>query len=103
MSAIGFYDSYAWRKVRREVMTMDHNECQICYARRKHTPGVIVHHVYHLDKHPSFGLSVWVDDPATGERKRNLLTVCRECHETVCHPERMALKPPKEPLTPERW
>ena len=55
MSAIGFYDSYAWRKIRREVMTMDHNECQICYAQHKHTPGVIVHHVYHLDKHPGMG------------------------------------------------
>lgn len=103
MSATGFYDSRAWRRVRRQVLAMDHNECQICRERRRHTPGVIVHHVYRLDRHPAFGLSVWVEDPETGERKRNLLTVCRECHETVCHPERMPGPPPAEPLTPERW
>lgn len=103
MSANGFYDSRAWRRVRRQVLAMDHNECQLCRENHRHTPGVIVHHVCHLDEHPALGLSVWVDDPATGERKRNLLTVCRECHETVCHPERMAVKPAGEPLTPERW
>ena len=74
-----------------------------CRENHRHTPGVIVHHVWHLDEYPECGLSVWVDDPAAGERKRNLLTVCRECHETVCHPERMAVKPAGEPLTPERW
>lgn len=114
MSANGFYDSRAWRRVRRQVLAMDHNECQICRARNRHTPGVIVHHVWHLDEYPEYGLSVWVDDPETGERKRNLLTVCRECHGTVCHPERLealekwkermaALAVRKDPLTPERW
>ncbi len=103
MSANGFYDSRAWRRVRRQVLAMDHNECQLCRENHRHTPGVIVHHVCHLDEYPALGLSVWVDDPVTGERKRNLLTVCRECHETVCHSERMAVKPAKEPLVPERW
>lgn len=82
---------------------MDHNECQLCRVRHKHTPGVIVHHSFHLDQYPEYGLSVWVDDPVTRERRRNLVTVCRECHETVCHPQRLELSPPAPPLTPERW
>lgn len=103
MSATGFYDSRAWRRVRREVMAMDHNECQLCLAQHRHTPGVIVHHSCHLDRYPELGLTIWVEDPTTGQRRRNLITVCRDCHETVCHPERMAAAPPREPLTPERW
>lgn len=103
MSANSFYDSRAWRRVRREVMAMDHNECQICRQRHRHTPGVIVHHSYHLDEYPEYGLMVWVEDPATGQRQRNLVTVCRECHETDCHPGRITSAPPREPLTPERW
>lgn len=103
MSANSFYDSRAWRRVRREVLEMDHNECQLCRQRHTHTKGVIVHHSFHLDQYPEYGLSVWVEDPGTGERRRNLITVCRTCHETACHPERMAAMPPAEPLTPERW
>lgn len=103
MSANSFYDSRAWRRVRREVMAMDHNECQICRQRHRHTPGVIVHHSYHLDEYPEYGLMVWVEDPVTGQRQRNLVTVCRECHETDCHPGRITPAPPREPLTPERW
>lgn len=103
MSANSFYDSYAWRKVRREVLAMDHNECQICRDKHRHSRGVIVHHVYHLDQYPEYGLMVWVDNPNTGERKRNLLTVCRDCHETVCHPERLPVTSTCAPLTQERW
>ena len=103
MSASSFYDSRAWRRLRREVLALDHNECQLCCQLHRHTPGVIVHHSFHLDEYPEYGLAVWVEDPVTGQRQRNLVTVCRACHETVCHPERMASTPPAEPLTQERW
>lgn len=89
--------------MRREVLRQDNNECQYCKERHKHRRAVIVHHIYHLDKYPQYGLMTWVDDPVTGERKRNLISVCRECHETVCHPERMREWTPKEPVTVERW
>lgn len=82
---------------------MDHNECQLCRARHKHTPGAIVHHSFHLDQYPQYGLAVWVDDPANGGRRRNLITVCRECHETVCHPNRRRIVDRPPPLTKERW
>ncbi len=103
VSGIGFYDSRAWRKLRREVMAYDNNECQYCKARHRHTRGELVHHEFHLDTYPQYGLMMWVEDPATGELKRNLVTVCKACHETVCHPERVRKFECKVPLTPERW
>lgn len=103
LSAIAFYDSRAWHRVRREVLRSCNNECQTCKAAKRHSRADIVHHVYHLDEYPQYGLMEYVDDPTTGERKRNLLPVCRTCHETVCHPERMCLTVPAPPLTAERW
>ena len=103
MSAIPFYDGSAWRRLRREVMRDDNNECQICKARHKHTRGVIVHHIYHLEDYPQWGLMKYVIDPVTGAEVRNLITVCRECHETVCHPEKVWTTERKEPVTEERW
>ena len=103
MSKTGFYDSRAWRKVRREVMRLDNNECQCCKERHRHSAGQLVHHNFHLDEYPQYGLMMWVEDPATGVRRRNLITVCRECHETVCHPERMQGGEYRPLLTEERW
>jgi hypothetical protein len=45
----------------------------------------------------------YVIDPVTGAEVRNLITVCRECHETVCHPEKTWTAERKEPVTEERW
>lgn len=89
--------------MRRDVLRTDHNECQLCKARGRHSRGEIVHHRFHLDEYPDWGLLVWVEDPATGKQTRNLLTVCRECHETICHPDRLTTTLGLEPLTPERW
>lgn len=96
-----FYTSSAWLKLRAEVLESDHYECQICKANGKYTPAEIVHHVNHLRRHPELGLSAYYQG-RDGTRKRNLLSVCRECHETVCHPERMR-KNQAAPVTRERW
>ena len=104
MSRIAFYDSYAWRKMRAQILRLDHNECVLCRNREhKHTPAVLVHHVWHLDEYPQYGLMPYVRDPATGELRRNLISVCKSCHENVCHPERMPRPERAPPLTPERW
>lgn len=104
MSEVGFYDSGAWRQKRTEVLRKLNWDCQVCKLHGRQRRAVIVHHVYHLDKFPQWGLQEFVDDPVTGERTRNLLPVCRECHETECHPERMRkLTQVVEPVTPERW
>lgn len=101
-----FYRTRRWRKVRRDVLKLDNNECQICKSRHKHSPAEIVHHQYHLDDFPQFGLMIFVADPVTGERKRNLIAVCGSCHETVCHPEKaehLPQHPERDPVTVERW
>ena len=104
MSEIGFYDNAPWRSKRLEILKKLNWECQICKQHGRHRRAVIVHHVFHRDEFPQWELDELVRDPETGEQCRNLLPVCRECHETECHPERMRAKVEKsEPITPERW
>lgn len=95
-----FYSWPEWEHVRRDVLILDHNECQICRRCHRVGPADLVHHVKHLKDRPDLALSVF--DPSTGERQ--LLSVCRACHE-VLHPERMRRKDfvfvPS--LTEERW
>lgn len=101
-------DFYSWdewkRKLRPEVLRLDNFECQLCKVRgkvRSSSTGsrMIVHHVKHLRDRPDLALSVF--DPDTGERQ--LITVCKDCHEAL-HPDSMRqLTPGAPPLTAERW
>lgn len=81
-------------------MRMDKHECVLCRARGRYSRAVIVHHVNHYDEHPELALDVWYTD-SDGVERRNLISVCRKCHETVCHPER--LREFTAPTTTERW
>ena len=96
---------YSWSEwagpdgVRQAVLKLDNCECQICKARGKYSRGSIVHHVKHLRERPDLALSIF--DPDTGERQ--LVTVCKACHEEE-HPESLRrCAPSKPPLTAERW
>lgn len=96
---------YSWSEwagpdgVRQAVLKLDNYECQICRARGKYSRGSIVHHVKHLRERPDLALSIF--DPDTGERQ--LVTVCKACHEEE-HPESLRrCAPSKPPLTAERW
>lgn len=100
-----FYSWDEWRRnLRPSVLRLDNCECQLCKAQgkvRSSTAGtrMIVHHVKHLRDRPDLALSVW--DPDTGERQ--LITVCKDCHEAL-HPEAMRQSAPAAPLvTAERW
>lgn len=94
-----FYSWRDWRNLRAEVLRLDRNECQMCKARGRYRKGKIVHHVKHLQDRPDLALSIW--DPDTGERQ--LVTVCKDCHEAE-HPESMRQYQPKAPpITAERW
>lgn len=96
-----FYTSAAWKHKRREVMERYHGECQPCKARGRYTRAVIVHHEQHLKDRPDLALSdTYLDE--YGIERRQLTPVCRDCHEMVCHPERMK-KYNNAPLTEERW
>ena len=94
-----FYDKPEWRKLRKEVLSADKYECQECKRKGKYKRATHVHHVNHLDKHPELALEKHYKDD-NGSVKRNLISLCRDCHEEV-HGYRLKDKP--EPLTPERW
>ena len=96
---------YSWSEwagpdgVRQAVLKLDNCECQICKARGKYSRGTIVHHVKHLRERPDLALSIF--DPDTGERQ--LVTVCKACHEEE-HPESLRrYASSKALLTAERW
>lgn len=94
-----FYSWRRWRRLREDVRRLDNNECQLCKAQGRYRRGSIVHHVKHLTDRPDLALSIW--DPDTGERQ--LVTVCKACHEAL-HPESMKqFSPPVAPITAERW
>ena len=97
-----FYNRSAWKHLSRTVMEYDRFECQECKKKGKYKKADLVHHVNHLKDRPDMALTFWYEE--NGERKRNLVSVCRDCHETVCHPERMQAADVREKFeTEERW
>lgn len=92
-----FYSWPEWGKLRAEVLKMDNHECQRCKERHRHRRATIVHHVNHLKDRPDLALSVYDGDA------RQLISVCKRCHEEL-HPEsQRQLKKIGTPLTLERW
>lgn len=94
-----FYTSWTWRKKRKEILIRDNNECQLCKQDGKVTVGtkeepLIVHHIKELKQHPELALA-----------NENLISVCNNCHENVCHPDRLGeYKKIKTVVDiPERW
>ena len=95
-----FYTSSAWLNLRDEVLREHKYECQECKKRGFYTKANHVHHVQYVIKHPRLALSkTYIFQ---GKEYKNLIPVCKKCHETVCHPERLRWNA-KEPLTEERW
>lgn len=94
-----WYNSGDWGTVREAVKQMDHCECLVCKAMGRHSPARVVHHVKHLRDRPDLVLSIY--DPDTGARQ--LISVCKDCHEML-HPEaQRQYRPSKPPVTAERW
>lgn len=92
-----FYQWPEWRSTREEVLRLDNWECQLCKARGRHSPARIVHHVKHLRDRPDLALSVYDGDA------RQLVSVCKRCHEEQ-HPEsQRQYRRAAPPLTEERW
>ena len=93
-----------WRALSAEVLRLDRRECQLCKARGKFCRAVMVHHVNHVKHRPDLALDMFYTN-ADGNRKRNLISVCKTCHETVCHPERLMRKQrkPRGFDNQERW
>ena len=94
-----WYNTAPWTGVRSAVLKADRYECQRCKARGRYSKATIVHHVKHLKDRPDLALSLY--DPDTGERQ--LVSVCKRCHEEL-HPEAQRQYRPKgKPITVERW
>lgn len=94
----GFYVWGKWKAVRARVLEIDKCECQICKKRGKYTKATTVHHVNYVKRHPELALEIWYT--FAGKQRRNLISLCHDCHEEV-HGYRK--KNIQEPLTEERW
>lgn len=97
-----FYCTSQWVGLSHRVLDMDQHECQICKQRGRYKRAELVHHVNHVKDAPDKALDIWYRD-ADGKEQRNLISVCKDCHETVCHPERLHKSAHAPPLTRERW
>ena len=97
-----FYIWAKWLRVRDTVLSMDHYECQCCKNKHhRYRAANTVHHINHFKDRPDLALEIWYEDSITHKRKRNLISLCHECHEEV-H-ARGAKAQPQAPLTEERW
>ena len=88
-----FYKSKEWKAKRLEVLKLDKFECQECKKHGRITKANTVHHRFLLEKYPEHGLDIYVGS------KRNLISLCHECHEKA-HGYR---KKDETPLTEEKW
>lgn len=96
-----FYTWSRWLSVREEVLSADKYECQRCKEKhRRYRAADTVHHVNHFKDRPDIALERYYQDPATHEKRRNLISLCHECHEEA-HGYRKRKE--VEPLTEERW
>lgn len=94
-----WYNSGDWAAVKSAVKKIDHYDCLICKAMGRRRAACIVHHVKHLRDRPDLALSIY--DPDTGVRQ--LISVCKDCHEML-HPEaQRQYRPQAAPVTAERW
>ena len=96
-----FYTWTKWQHTRSKVLAMDRNECQVCrHKYNRYRRADTVHHVNHFKARPDLALEMYYKDPATHEKRRNLISLCHECHEAA-HGYRK--RKDTEPLTEERW
>lgn len=78
------YKSTKWKKVREQVLRLDHYECQRCNNnffdsgdKKKVIKATLVHHVYLAEDYPEYKYSIYVNG------KRNLVSLCFDCHEII--------------------
>ena len=80
-----FYMSKEFRYLKKEIMELDHFECQECKKKGIITKATTVHHVQFVRKHPELALSRYYT--YKGKQYRNLVSVCPSCHNKL-HPEK---------------
>lgn len=95
-----FYMSKEFLKLKKEVLEEQHYECQICKEAGKITKADTVHHVQFVRKHPRLALSKYYT--YKGKQYRNLIAVCKACHNKL-HPEKCKTKKKEKFTNEERW
>ena len=105
------YKTKEWKEVRQAVLKMDHGLCQRCLGNykpvegriKRRTKAVLVHHNFELLEHPEWKYSIYVD--INGERVRNLVSLCNNCHEEIHERTHRSNSFKKEDTftTEERW
>lgn len=88
-----FYKSKYWagnkhyKGLKNEVLKEQRYECQMCLQKKPKlvTKADTVHHVQFVRKHPELALSKFYT--YKGKQYRNLVAVCKECHNKL-HPEK---------------
>lgn len=95
-----FYKSPDWLKLKEEVLTEQHRECQICKQQGRYTPADTVHHIQYVKKHPRDALSKTYR--YNGKEYVNLIAICKACHNQV-HTEKGFNKKHSAFTNTERW
>lgn len=96
-----FYKTKEWLQLRQSILDKYHNECQECLKQGKYTEAKNVHHINELKQRPDLALNEYYTDSMTGERKRNLIPLCVECH-NIQH-KRVCKGEYRPQLNEERW
>ena len=78
-----FYSWCKWLQVREKVLKSDKFECVICREKyHRYRAANTVHHVNHLKDRPDLALSTHYVDPATHQRKRQLIMIVEWHHQS---------------------
>lgn len=93
-----FYTWSKWVKLRTEVLQSDKYECQDCKKQGIYTRATTVHHENYVKKHPELALERYCE--YDDMKKRNLISLCHNCHEKR-HGYRKNTY--KAPVTEEKW
>lgn len=91
-----FYKSKEFRHLAADILKEDHKECCICGKPNATT----VHHNQFVRKHPELALSRYYY--YNGKKYRNLISVCKTCHNKL-HPEKLKRNKIKKCITEERF
>ena len=76
-----FYNDRYWRRLSKEIIGENHNECLLCKAEHRLTTATLVHHVRHLKDYPELAYSrTYTDETGT---HMQLMPLCHDCHERM--------------------
>ena len=77
-----FYNHWEWRKLSKQIIEENHNECWLCKQKGRVSRAVLTHHVNPLKNRPDLAYSrTYTDDK--GRLQKQLIPLCWLCHERI--------------------